>query len=187
MNAPTFTLYFKGETQEGASLDDAKASFQALFKANDQQITAFFSGELRPLKKGVDQPTAKKWLQVLNQKGLKVYLKRDEATGDIAASSIKESKAEIAVRPAQEEEALPASAKPIDQQKSNTQSFSSQTNELTTLPVGSMMLNEDEKSKEQVVTVNTDHLQAESDYDALEERHSVIPPALDLSKLALVD
>lgn len=69
-----YAIAFKGEVIENHDVESAKSQLAALLKLQPQQTKTLFSGKTIILKKNIDSITAKKYRQILQQKGAKVYI-----------------------------------------------------------------------------------------------------------------
>lgn len=70
----TFDIVFRGDIVLGHSLDTVKQRLQQLFKADTAKIDALFIGRPVPLKRNLDEATAKKYQAVLQKAGAEVSL-----------------------------------------------------------------------------------------------------------------
>ena len=69
-----YDLVFRGDIVLGHSLVDVKARMQQLFKIDAARVDGLFSGRPVPLKRDLDQETARKYQAVLNKAGAEVTL-----------------------------------------------------------------------------------------------------------------
>lgn len=69
MDEKTFEVLFAGRLVEGADPAQVKTKVAALFKVEVAKIERLFSGATVPIKKGVDEATAKKYQLALHKAG----------------------------------------------------------------------------------------------------------------------
>lgn len=69
-----FDIVFRGDIVLGHQLDAVKARLGQLFKADSNRIEALFTGRPVPLKRNLDEATAKKYQAVLTKAGAEVSL-----------------------------------------------------------------------------------------------------------------
>lgn len=74
-NKATFDIIFRGDIILGHSLEDVKLRLQKLFKADAAKIDALFCGRPVPLKRNLDEATARKYQAVLQKAGAEVSIK----------------------------------------------------------------------------------------------------------------
>lgn len=74
MSEQRYDLIFRGDIVLGQDLGEVKARLQQLFKADAARIDALFSGRPVPLKRNLDEETAKKYQQVLAKAGAEVSM-----------------------------------------------------------------------------------------------------------------
>ncbi|MBU2886121.1 hypothetical protein KO507_10145 [Gilvimarinus agarilyticus] len=79
----SFDIVFRGDIVMGHSLEDVKLRLQQLFKADAAKIDALFNGRPVPLKRNLDEATARKYHAVLQKAGAEVSVK--PAGGNTAA------------------------------------------------------------------------------------------------------
>ncbi len=77
----TFDIIFRGDLMPGFQLADVKRNLASLFKADAARIDALFSGAATPLKRGLDEATAQKYLAVLKKAGADVQLAAEGSVG----------------------------------------------------------------------------------------------------------
>ncbi|MDO3386116.1 hypothetical protein QWI17_09740 [Gilvimarinus sp. SDUM040013] len=76
----TYDIIFRGDIVLGHSLNDVKQRLQQLFKADAAKIEALFTGRPVPLKRNLDEATARKYQAVLQKAGAEVSVKVAGAT-----------------------------------------------------------------------------------------------------------
>ena len=69
MSQNSFEVVFSGKLVEGAVLEQVMAKVAALFKVEVAKVERLFSGATVSIKKGVDEPTAKKYQMALHKAG----------------------------------------------------------------------------------------------------------------------
>lgn len=74
MSAPDFDIIFRGDIVFGHQLAEVKATLQQLFKTDAAKIDALFTGRPIPLKRNLDEATAKKYRDALIKAGAMVEI-----------------------------------------------------------------------------------------------------------------
>lgn len=74
-NKASFDIVFRGDIILGHSLEEVKLRLQKLFKADAAKIDALFCGRPVPLKRNLDEATARKYKAVLQKAGAEVSIK----------------------------------------------------------------------------------------------------------------
>ena len=69
MSGNTFAVVFSGQLVDGANEEQVKTNFAQLFKVDMGRVAPMFSGAPVTIKKGVDEATARKYQQALQQAG----------------------------------------------------------------------------------------------------------------------
>lgn len=72
MSNSEFDIVFRGDIVIGQRLDEVKQRLQQLFKTDAAKVDALFSGRPTPLKRNLDEATAKKYRDVLLKAGVQV-------------------------------------------------------------------------------------------------------------------
>jgi len=75
-----YHILFKGEALDGQNLDQVKAHFAKLFKADENKLNQLFSGKVVALKRDLAKPEAAKFQQLFKKAGAKVYIKAVDAS-----------------------------------------------------------------------------------------------------------
>lgn len=120
-----FNVVFRGDIVLGHNLADVKARLQKLFKADAAKIDALFTGRPIPLKKNLDDASAKKYHHVLRQAGADVSL--------VPVVDVKAVVNQVA-------EKKPVSAQSDTTQKTTATHLAPEAAELSLAPVGSDVL-----------------------------------------------
>lgn len=74
MSTTEFDIIFRGDIVMGHQLADVKQRMQQLFKVDAEKVDALFSGRPVPLKRNLDEATARKYQEVLLKAGAQVQL-----------------------------------------------------------------------------------------------------------------
>mgnify|MGYP001823778935 CR=1 FL=1 len=66
---PRYDILFAGEVQPGNEPADVRSRLAGLFKASDETMDRLFSGQLVPIKRDVDKPTATRYRTAMHKAG----------------------------------------------------------------------------------------------------------------------
>ena len=162
MTQTLYDIYFTGQLVEGVDQASAQKNLAILFKSNIENIARLFNGKPQVLKRGVDKTAALKYKAALHKAGVLVAFKAHQVTA--ASNSVDET----------------STVNPATQQHIHTDT-------LTLAPVGSNVLNEDEKPVVEAPVINTDGIKLVSAFADLSPPEKELPPAPDTSHISLAE
>ena len=181
-----FRLVFSGEVQEGQHPAVVKKRLSAVLKLDDERMGVLFSGKAVVVKKATDAKTAARYQEAFNKAGarLRVLPSEEASVADVPKneSTAPESPAQASSQPA----APPQPPPPQLEEEPNDPSATA-AGGLGVLPVGSDMLNPDEREAEQAVDVSTDHLSVQGSVFAVPDDDVDAPPAPNVDHISLAD
>lgn len=163
-----YSIFFKGEVIEGANIEHTKLHFAKLFKADEAKLAQLFGGKVIALKRNLITQEAAKFQQLFKKTGAKIYIKQDEASSAHTTPPNPAQESATAVsQPSKGNQAsstddIPDFAifgEPVNQ---SAEPIPNKTEGLTLLPVGSDVLNQN-------------------------ERHEFIESDIDLSEFSIAD
>ncbi len=190
-----FRLVFSGEVQEGQHPAVVKKRLSAVLKLDDERMGVLFSGKAVVVKKATDAKTAARYQEAFNKAGarLRVLPSEEASVADVPKneSTAPESPAQASSQPAAPQPtppqpAPPQPAPPQPEEEPNDPSATA-AGGLGVLPVGSDMLNPDEREAEQAVDVSTDHLSVQGSVFTVPDDDVDAPPAPDVDHISLAD
>lgn len=165
-----FDVVFRGDIVMGHNLPDVKLRLQQLFKTDAAKIDTLFSGRPVPLKKNLDETSAKKYQVALMRAGAEVSLvPSGKGTPKVAPKPVPAMVKSLAERLAEQPEApevkAPAST-PI-------------TPGLTLAAAGADVLNPNERSQQLEVSIDVSAISIRPNegnlLDATEVKHDAVP------------
>lgn len=95
MSDESFDIIFRGKLQSGHVLADVKLKLMQLFKSDACKIDALFSGSAIPLKRNIDDASAKKYQAILTKAGIVVDIVNPALTVSAATASAEPTSAKI--------------------------------------------------------------------------------------------
>lgn len=87
MSDGSFDIIFRGKLQPGHTLADVKLKLMQLFKSDARKIEALFSGAAIPLKRNLDDASAKKYQAILTKVGIVVDVVNPSLKAGVATSA----------------------------------------------------------------------------------------------------
>lgn len=161
-----FDVVFRGDIVMGHNLPDVKLRLQQLFKTDAAKINALFSGRPVPLKKSLDEVSAKKYQVALARAGAEVSLVPSEENAPKPAPATVKSLAERLAEQTQTPEVKTPAPVPV------TQGF-------TLAATGADVLNPDERSQQPEVNIDVSAISIRANegnlLDATEVKHDATP------------
>jgi hypothetical protein len=179
MTQPLYDIYFTGQLVEGTEPEVAKTNLAQLFKTNVHSISKLFNGKAQLLKRGVDKPAALKYKAALHKAGLLVAFKAHQAT--LAAEKPDTSNTQAAAN---------VVTTPNDVVTPNnviTTPPNEAAQDFTLAPIGSDVLNENEKQKYEQQEIDTSNIKLASVFADPKPEHKDAPPAPDTSHISVAN
>ena len=177
MSEQLFKIVFAGELREGQDETETRARLAALFKSDEKRVAQLFNGKRHAVKRNADAGTAERYVQALAKAGAIAYAEPVAGAATTAQTPTPAEKANPETTPPQ---AVPTAAP--------QQVTDSGPEEFDIAPVGSDLINDDERQHAEPVQVETNHLEMASIFktDILETPPPPPPPDtshIDLSEI----
>jgi hypothetical protein len=177
MSQDTFEVVFSGKLVEGAVPEQVKAKVAAMFKVEVAKVERLFSGASVSIKKGIDEPTAKKYQMALQQAGAICQVVNHAA---VPATVIADP-----VVPAAAAAAPPLSSTELGLQKSVVKALPSGLGELGGVSIDEPGIILVEHQEAAVPQIDTDGLSMDPIGVELSEHETVAEPEVDISGLSM--
>ena len=143
MSERRFDILFDGSVINGHDVSLVKNNVQTLFKLSDEQVDKIFCGKPVAIKRALDRKTATQYQSALTKAGAKIQLVLHQADPAAVTS--------------------PAAAASTDSQQANqaAPAMANNADELDTLPPGSPLLTDQERTTTPAHAVDVSHLSLE--------------------------
>lgn len=77
--ASQYKIVFRGDIAPGFTMMDVRAGLQEMFRLDDETVAKLFAGRPVAIKKNLDEPTARKWCDLLLKAGAIAECVADQA------------------------------------------------------------------------------------------------------------